>query len=50
MLTSNVCDEVYLVAEAYSFIIKWTQSQMSSKIFATNEQLHKTVACLGGCY
>ena len=30
MLTSNICDEAYLVVEAYSFIIKWTQ--MFSKI------------------
>ena len=32
MLTSNICDGAYLVVEAYSFIIKWTQSQMFSKI------------------
>ena len=32
MLTSNICDEAYLVVEAYSFIIKWTESQMFSKI------------------
>ena len=48
--TSSICDGAYLVVEAYSFIRKWIQSQMFSKIFATNEQLHKTVACLGGFY
>ena len=32
MLTSNICNGAYLVVEAYSFIIKWTQSQMFSKI------------------
>ena len=32
MLTSNIYDGAYLVVEAYSFTIKWTQSQMSSKI------------------
>ena len=32
MLTSNVCDGAYLVIEAFSFSIKWTQSQMFSKI------------------
>ena len=32
MLTSNICDGDYLVVEAYSFIIKWTQSQTFSKI------------------
>ena len=31
MLTSNICDGAYLVVEAYSFIIKWTQLQMFSK-------------------
>ena len=31
MLTSNICDGAYLIVEAYSFIIKWTQSQMFSK-------------------
>ena len=32
MLTSNICDGAYLAVEAYSFIIKWTQSQIFSKI------------------
>ena len=32
MLTSTICDVAYLVVEPYSFIIKWTQSQMFSKI------------------
>ena len=50
MLTSDICDGADLVVEAYSFIIKRTQSQILSKIFATNEQLHKTIACLGGFY
>ena len=33
MLASIICDGAYLVVESYSFIIKWIQSQMFSKIF-----------------
>ena len=41
MLTSNICNGVYLVVEACSFIIKWTQSQMFTKSFAKNEHCTK---------
>ena len=39
---SNICDGAYLVVGAYSFIIKWTQSQMFPKILLQMNNCTKT--------